>query len=147
MRVTPTREDRDFRPDLFGEALVRAAAAAGIFAFGVLAHDDPVEIADADIAQGRGHARQNLGRTDIGVLIKALADRQAKAPQRDVVGDIGRADRAEIDRVEFFQLGEPVGGHHDAVLPVIVGAPVEGFHGEGEIAGALRQRLQHADAG
>src|ERR1700746_1033239 len=50
---------------------------------------------------------------------------RAKPPQGDVVGDVGRANRAEIDRVEFLQLGEPVGGHHDAVLPVIVGAPVE----------------------
>ena len=50
------------------------------------------------------------GRPDIGVLVERLADRQAQAPKRDVVGHVGRADRAEIDRIERRNFSEPPGG-------------------------------------
>ena len=46
------------------------------------------------------HARQHARRAHVGVLVEALADRQAQAPQRDVVGHLRAADRAEEDRVE-----------------------------------------------
>ena len=44
-------EDRDLGRDFLGQAAMGAAALAGIFAFGVLPHDHPVQVARADIAQ------------------------------------------------------------------------------------------------
>ncbi len=43
--------------------------------------------------------RMRVGRT-LAYWSKRLADRQAQAPQRDVVRHVRRADRAEADRVE-----------------------------------------------
>ena len=140
-------ENRDLRADFLRQPAMHPPAAAGIFAFGVFAHDHPVEIAGADMAQRRGDAGQDPGRPDVGVLVKALADRQAQAPQRDVVGNIGRADRAEIDRVEFLQRGETVGRHHHAVLAVIGGTPIEGFDVELHVAEALLQAFERLNAG
>ena len=59
-------------------------------------------------------ARQQARRADVGVLVEALADREAQAPERDVVGDVGRADGAEVDRIERPQLLEAVRRHHPA---------------------------------
>ena len=104
MRVTPTRvKIATSVPTSSGRPRCDASAVAGILAFGILAHDHPVEIARTDIAQRRRDARQDLGRPHIGVLVEALADRQPQPPERDVVGHVGRADRAEIDGVEFLE--------------------------------------------
>ena len=100
MRVDAgAREHRDVGRDLLRQALMHAAADAGIFAFRILAHDHPVELGPADVAQRAGDAGQDAGRPHIGVLVERLADREPQAPQRDVIGHVGRADRAEIDRV------------------------------------------------
>ena len=109
----------------FGMPLVDPAADAGILALRVLAHDHPVELRPGDVAQRAGDARQDPGRTHIGVLVEGLADREAQAPERDVVRHVRRADRAEEDRVVVLDLLAPVRGHHHAVLLVVVRAPVE----------------------
>ena len=44
-------EDRDLGRDLLGQAAMGAAAMAGILALAVLADDEPVEIAGADVAR------------------------------------------------------------------------------------------------
>ena len=49
--------------------------------------------------QRRVDAGQDARRPHVGVLVEALADRQPQAPQRDVVGDLRVAGRAEQDRV------------------------------------------------
>jgi hypothetical protein len=74
---------------------------------------------------GRVDARQDARRAHVGVLVEALADLQAQAPQRDVVGDVRVAGRAEQDRVLVADGVQAVGGHHHAVLAVVVAAPVE----------------------
>ena len=45
-------------------------------------------------------AGQHARRPHVRVLVEALANRQPEAPQRDVIGHVGRADRAEENRVE-----------------------------------------------
>ena len=54
-----------------------ASALAGIFAFRVFSHDDPVEVLGRSISQGAGNTREDAGRPDIGVLIQGLADGQS----------------------------------------------------------------------
>src|SRR5438876_727803 len=70
-------------------------------------------------------ARQDACRAHVGVLVEALADLQTQAPQRDVVGDVRVAGRAEQDRVLVANRVKAVLRHHDAVLAVVVTAPIE----------------------
>ena len=72
----------------------------GVFTLGVFADDDPVQLLLADVAQRARDAGQHARRTNVGVLVEALADRQPQSPQRDVIGHVGRADRAEVNGVE-----------------------------------------------
>ena len=140
-------EDRDVDADLLGQPLMGAAADAGIFALGILAHDDPVEIARPDARQRASDARQHAGGAQIGVLVETLADIQPQLPKRNMVGNARVAGRAEIDCVERLQELAPVVRHHLAMFQVIVGAPGEGLDRELKSALALGQRPQHLDAG
>jgi hypothetical protein len=80
-------------------------------------------------------------------LVKPLADRQAQAPQRDVVGNVGRTDGAEIDRVELSSVWR---GHRPASWRRACGnrpTPVEGLDVELDVAHALLKAFEHRDAG
>ncbi len=91
-------EDRDIHADLDRQPPMRTTADAGIFALAVLAHDHPVDGTAELRPQRARQAGQQARRPDVGVLIEALADGEAQTPERDVVGQIGVADRAEVDR-------------------------------------------------
>ena len=123
------------------------AADSGIFALGVLAHDDPVELAAVHVAQRRRDPRQHAGRTHVGVLIERLADREAQAPERDVVGDFGMPGRAEQDRIVVADQIAAILRHHAAVLLVVLAAPVEVVEPDFETALALGERGERLDAG
>ena len=118
-------EDHHLGADLLRQAAMRAAALAGVLALGVLAHDHPVELLGRDVAQRAGDPGQDAGRADVGVLVERLADREPQAPERDVVGHVRGADRAEVDRVEAAQPVVAARRHHHAVPLVVVRAPVE----------------------
>ena len=119
------RHDGDVVATSIGRPLCDATADAGILAFRVLAHDHPVQLRTGNMTQRTGDARQNSGRTNVGVLVERLADRQAQAPQRDVVRDVRSADGAEQDGVELAELIGAVCRHHDAMLLVVVRSPIE----------------------
>ena len=126
---------------------MRAAALAGILAFRVLAHDHPVQLLGRDIAQRAGDSGQDAGRADVGVLVERLADGEAQAPERNVIGHVRRTHGAEIERIEAAQLLVATGRHHDAMLLVVVRAPVEVGDIELEAAVALGADLEHLEAG
>ena len=90
---------------------------------------------------------QDPGRPDVGVLVERLADREAQAPERQVVRHVRRADSAEQDGVEGAKLVGAVGRHERARALVAVGAPVEIFDVEAEAAVALGEHIQHFKAG
>jgi hypothetical protein len=79
--------------------------------------------------------------------LERLADGKPQAPQRDVVGHVGRPDRAEVDRVVIPDLIAPIGRHHDAVPLVMAGAPAEMVEPERKAAVARRQRFEDLNAG
>ena len=148
MRVTPAAgENGHLGGDLLGKASMGAPALPGILALGILAHDHPVQVLGPDPSQRALDAGEDAGGADIGVLVERLADVEAQAPQRDVVGHVGRAHRAEVDGVEFLQRRAAILRHHDAVLLVIVRSPVEGLDVQAEAAVALRQGLENFEAG
>ena len=96
---------------------------------------------------GPGQAGQQARRPDIGVLVKTLADGEAQTPERDVVGQVGVADRAEKIASNAFELPQPVGRHHAAVAAIVVRAPAEAFEGEGEVRLGFGERREDAAAG
>ena len=110
-------------------------AAARVFAFGVFTDDDPVDFFAA--GERAGNAGQHARRPHVGVLIEALADRQPQAPQRDMVGHVGRADRAKEYCVEGFQMIEAAVRNVIAVFLVISAAPRKLFDLEFEAAVTL----------
>src|SRR6185295_1165133 len=95
----------------------------GVFALGVLAHHEVVDVTRLATDQGTWHAVEQAYRPQVDVLIELAAELQQRAPQRNVVGHRGRpADGPEVDRVEAFELLLPVVRHHLAVLYVPVAA-------------------------
>ena len=140
-------EHGELGADLFGQAAMHAPAGAGVLPFSVLAHHDPIQIARLDAAQRARHPGQQARRADVGVLIEALTDGEAQAPERDVIGDVRGADRAEVDGIKAAQPLEAVRGHHPAVPAVVGGAPVEGCDLETQLGLARAQGLEHLEPG
>ena len=89
------------------------------------------------MTQRAGDPGENPGRTNVCILIKRLADRQTQTPQRDVVRDIGSADRTKQNGVELAQLIGAVWRHHDAMLPIVVRSPIEILKVQFELTVAL----------
>jgi len=59
---------------------VAAASVAGVFAFGVLADDHPVQVSDLAVAERGLSSAEDFGGAYIGVLLQGLADGEAEAP-------------------------------------------------------------------
>ena len=123
-------------------AFEHAAADGRVFALGVFAHDVEVDIGLGAAGQRGAHAGQQLAGAQVHVLVEAAADRDQQAPQRDVVGHAGPADRAEQDGVGLAQLVQAVGRHHRAGLLVGLAGPVVMRIGEVE-AEAARGCVEH----
>ena len=123
------------------------AADRGIFALGVFTNDPEVDVAWLAADERRSHARHQAHGAQIDVLIELAAEFDERAPERHMVGDLGRpANRAEIDRVMAADLRLPVFRHHDAVLGVIVvGGEIEPIELKFE-AETLRDLFERADA-
>ena len=103
----------------------------------------PTAMPPARITERPANTGQERDRPDVGPQIETLADREPEAPEADVVGDGGPADRAEVDRVGPAKLIEAIGGHHPAVLGVVVTAPGELAPPDAECAGTGGRRLHH----
>jgi hypothetical protein len=69
---------------------MRAASLASVFAFAVLSNDDPVKITSIGVTERRLSASEDLGWSDIRVLLKWLTYCEPQAPERDVVGNVLR---------------------------------------------------------
>ena len=64
-----------------------------------------------------------------------------------MIGDVGRADRAEEDRVEASEPFEPAFRNVMTVLEVVVAAPGEVLHLEGKSAIPRGEHLEHLEPG
>src|SRR5690606_35166561 len=118
-------EQRRLQGDLVARAAAGqvAPAEARVLALAVLPDDHPVQLGLVGPAQRGDDAGVEAHRAHVGPLVEALADGQAQAPQADVVGDRGPADRTEVDGVEAAQHLEAVRVHHAAGLLVVAAAP------------------------
>ena len=120
-----------------------APAHAGVLALGVLAHDHPVQVLGLAALERRVDAGQDARGPHVGVLVEALADLQAQAPQRDVVGDVRVTGRAKQDGVFAAQGIQPIGRHHHSVGAVPVAAPAKVFKLELQAGVAGGQGFEH----
>ena len=100
-----TRVDRSLRRDLVRRALAQEPALARVGAFGVLAHDEEVDAVVVAV-------RARLERPQVHVEIEREAHPQQQPALEHAGRDVGRADRAEQDRVEAAQLVEDRVGQH-----------------------------------
>ena len=58
----------------------------GILAFGVLAHEKPVDVVVLAIAETRASAGEGADGPDVGVELQWTSDGEEEAPEGDVVG-------------------------------------------------------------
>ena len=121
--------------DLALGARIHLAADRGIFALGVLAHDEEIDVARLAVGQRRWHARHQAHRTQIDILVELAPELQQRAPQGNVIRHRLRpADGAEEDRVMAADPRLPVVRHHAPVFGVVVaGGEVEGVERQIEI--------------
>lgn len=124
----------------------QAAAAIGVLALGVLAHDEEIDLAGLAVLQRRRHAGHQAHRAQIDVLVEFAAELEQGSPQGLMVGHRGGpADRAEENGFVLADLRLPVVRHHLAVLGVVVAAPIEMVPLEAD-AEALRDGIEHFQA-
>src|SRR5262249_53115812 len=138
-------EDDGLLGDLVGRALPEAPTPAAVFAFGIFAHTDEIDLATAFVSQRALRPGKQLDRAQVDVLVEALADFDQQVAQADVIGHARRiADCAEVDRGEILQTTQAVIVHHPPGLQVIIAAPVEffGFDLKAAGAGGRAQRAQ-----
>ena len=64
---------------------IHAAADHGVFALGVLAHDEEVDVAGLAVGERARDAGHQAHGPQVDVLVEVAADRDQQAPQRDVV--------------------------------------------------------------
>ena len=84
-------------------------------------HDRTVWVAAAEFVKWHGPQAPELAQE----WSQALADREAKPPQGEVVRQARIADGAKIDGVDRFELRQAIGRHHAAMTPIMVRPPVE----------------------
>ena len=132
------REDRDLGCDLLGQAAMRRARPAPAYSPSEFSRTiTQSSSGPRDVAQRARDAGQDAGRPDVGVLVERLADREPQPPERDVVRHVGRADRAEIDRIERASFSSPSSGIMRAVLAGSSPSPNRNARRRAEAAVAL----------
>ena len=101
----------------------------------------------ANAAERTLNSAEDARRTNVGVLIKPLADSQPQTPERHVVRHIRRADRAEENGIVLPErLNAPFRHQYTGSL-VTRRAPVEMRDFERELAVARCAGLQDFDSG
>src|ERR1700677_2551877 len=98
-----------------------------IFALGILAHHDEVDISRLAVSQRRANSRHQANRPQADILVELPAELHERTPKRDMVRHLlGPAHRAEEDGVMTAYLTFPILGHHFAVLEVVIaGSEIE----------------------
>src|SRR5207244_4841053 len=94
------REHRLLEHDLALGAFEHATADRRVLAFGVLAHDDEVDVARLAVGERARDSRHQAARAQVHVLIEAATPLYQRTPERNVIGDArGPAYRAEEHRI------------------------------------------------
>ena len=87
------REHRRLDGDFFRLLVIHEAAHLRVFALGVLAHHDEIDLLAFAQRQRRFDAAIEHRRPHVGVLVEGAPDGQQQAVQRDVIGNLRDAPR------------------------------------------------------
>src|SRR5439155_8619427 len=131
-------EDAGLGPDLRLETAMSDAPDARILALGVLADEQHVHVGRRPAGQRRRDPLEQPARPQVRPQIELLTNLEDDAPERDVIGDRGIADRAHEHGVEAPQRLDAVLRHHRAVLAVEGRAPGQLGPGDRESQGVDR---------
>ncbi len=116
-----------------------------VLTFDVLAHDVEIDIPSFLADEWARYTVEQAHGSEVHVLIEFATDRNQQSPERDMIGNRGEADRAEIDGIMCTQLLDAVLRHHAARLEIAFARPVELLPNEVEAVLPTRG-LQHAHA-
>src|SRR4029077_17108591 len=101
------------------------AADLRVFAFVIFTHNAEIDLSGGEVLDGRFYSREQLYWANICILMELAANRNQKAPERNVVGDSWMAHGAEKNGIEWQELFEAVFGHHAAGLEICLTAPAK----------------------
>ncbi|MNQ98476.1 hypothetical protein D3C85_1141690 [compost metagenome] len=138
---TGTGKHRNLGSHLFRQAPMHPATVAGVLAFGVFADHHPIDL--VAVVQWAFYTRQHASRTHVGVLVEALADRQAQPPEGDVVRHIQRPHGAKENGIECLEFFQATFGNVVAVFQEVVRVPVKVLEVQGKGTQAFGQCLEH----
>ena len=140
-----SREDRLLDDDFVVGALVEAAAddeySPSVFSRTIEKSMSP------GARPASGEVMPGIKRTGrkFDVLLKAPPDRDQQSPERNVIGNARKPDRAQKDRIVIADALEPVLGHHRAGRGEALAAPSERLPLEAQAA-SLCGRVDDADS-
>ena len=115
-------KDRLLHRQLARLPVMETATDLRVLALRILADDDKID-RTAPFGKWTSDTRQQSRRPQTHVLVEASSDRDQQPPQRDVIGHIWAADRAQENRVRFCETVERVVVHHRAGTDVVIAAP------------------------
>ena len=119
------RVDRLLHGDFVLRAAAKIAAGARVKTFGVLAHDDKVDVLGALARQRRFDAGIELDGAQVDVEVELETEAEKDAFFEDPRLDVGMADGAEQDRVKAAQVARGGFRQHFAGSQVAVAAEIE----------------------
>src|SRR5262249_48653310 len=88
----------------FRGPLIDAPADVRVFSLHVFPDDLETDVAGFPVFQWGFNALEQPDRAEIYILLKAAANRDQQTPQREVIGNVRMADRAEKDGIEGAQM-------------------------------------------
>src|SRR5690606_9342253 len=102
--ASPAGENRLLQRRLGIRSRIDHTADVGILALDILAHDIEIDLARIAPLQRALDPLEQSHRPQIDILVELATDRDEQPPERNVIGNPGEADGAEIDRIESTKL-------------------------------------------
>ena len=102
--------------DFLRLAHLEFAAGGDVFAFGIFADDDEIDVLRLLAGERRRNVREEGGRPQADILVELLPHSHERHERNMVGHDFGIADGAQKDRVKRFQLVEKVFRYNGAVM-------------------------------
>ena len=139
-------EDAGLEHHLLRRIPIEPVSGPGVLTFAVFTDDQHVNLVPGDIFERTGSPIQQLNRTKVDILIKALADFEQQSPQGNVICNARIANRSQIDGVIAFENLHAVFRHHCAVFQIVFASPGELSKGKGEPGFQRLYSSQHLDS-
>ena len=124
-------------------AIFIGRAPSAVFALGVLANDNEVDLV---VFERRYQPGKELDGTHVDILIESCPDGQKQFAQGNVIGDPGEAHSAQKNGIAVPQDLHAVGGHHFSMFQIVGAAPRQIVVLELEAPMLFRDGIEDPDA-